>query len=61
MEEKPVCDAFQKNPDGSWTAIRGVALKVRNRTLVISQGMTFKKSEPFLAIDVAEWPDEHCS
>jgi len=61
MEEKSVCDAFRKNPDGSWTSIRAVPLKVGNRTIVISQGMTFKRGEPFLAVDVAEWLDEHCS
>ena len=61
MEEKSVCDAFQKNPDGSWTSIKAVLLKMGNRTISIGQGITFKRGEPFLAVDVAEWLDEHCS
>ena len=61
MEEKSVCEAFQKNPDGSWTSIKATALKVGNRTLAISEGITFKRGEPFMLVDVAEWLDEHCS
>jgi len=61
MEEKSVCEAFEKNADGTWTSIRATALKVGNRTIAISQGIVFKKGEPFLAVDVAEWLEEHCS
>ena len=58
--EESVCDAFKKNPDGSWTSIKAAALKVENRTIVISEGITFNKGEPFMFLDVAEWLDEHC-
>ena len=61
MEEKSVCDAFQKNPDGSWTSIKATALKVGNRTIAISEGITFHRGEPFMLVDVAEWLDENCS
>ena len=61
MEEKSVCEAFQKNPDGTWTSIKATALKVGNRTIAISEGITFKRGQPFMFVDVAEWLDEHCS
>lgn len=60
MEQSP-CDAFQKNDDGTWTSIKATALKLETKTITISQGMTFKKGEEFMFVDVAAWLEEHCS
>ena len=61
MEEQDlsVVDRFTKNPDGTWTCDRAASLKVGNRTIAVSQGMSFTKGEPYLFVDVAEWLDEH--
>jgi len=59
--EESVCDAFQKNPDGSWTSTRAVLLSVGVTKIDIPEGMTFIKGELFMFIDVAGWLDEHCS
>ena len=60
MEQSP-CDAFQKNADGTWPSIKATGLKLEKKTLAIPQGMTFKKGEEFMFVDVAAWLDEHCS
>ena len=60
-ERQPVLDCFKKNPDGSWTSIKATPLKVKNRTIAISEGITFIKGEPFMLVDVAEYLDEQSS
>ena len=59
--EQSTCDAFQKNADGTWTSIKATGLKLEKKTLAIPQGMTFKKGEEFMFVDVAAWLEEHCS
>ena len=60
MEQSPY-DAFQKNDDGTWTSIKATALKLETKTIAIPEGMTFKKGEEFLFVDVAEWLEDHCT
>ena len=60
-EKQQLLDCFKKNPDGSWTSIRATPLKVKNRTIAISEGITFIKGEPFMLVDVAEYLDEQSS
>ena len=59
--EQSTCDAFQKNTDGTWTSIKATGLKLEKKTIAIAQGMTFKKGEEFMFVDVAAWLEEHCS
>ena len=60
-EEKSPCDAFEKDSDGNWCCIDPVSIKIENRVIVISKGMTFTKGVPYLMVDVAKWLDENCS
>ena len=60
-EKQQLLDCFKKNPDGSWTSIKATPLKVKNRTIAISEGITFNKGEPFMLVDVAEYLDEQSS
>ncbi len=57
-QERPILDSFKKNPDGTWTSIRATPLKSGNRTITISEGLTFTRGEPFMFIDVAELLEE---
>ena len=57
-QEQPILDNFKKNPDGTWTSIRATPLKYGNRTITISEGLTFTRGEPFMLIDVAELLEE---
>jgi hypothetical protein len=59
MMEQSASDAFQKNPDGTWTSIKATTLKLETKTIAIPMGMTFKKGEEFLFVDVVEWLEEH--
>jgi len=59
MEQSP-CEAFQKNPDGTWVSTKATTLKVKNRTMTIPMGMKFTRGEVFMFIDVAEWLEENC-
>jgi hypothetical protein len=57
------CDAFQKNPDGSWSAMRSVDINAGGRNLPIREGARFKPGAAFLGTDIAEqldrtWPSE---
>jgi len=58
QKDQSLLDAFQKNPDGTWTSIRATSLKVGTRVIAIGEGMTFTKGEPFLFVDVAATLDE---
>lgn len=64
------CDAFQKNPDGSWTSIKasfitfgGHSLPLRDIKLV--PGMTFRRGVPAVFVseplDIAQLLDERCT
>lgn len=60
MQESP-CNAFKKNPNGSWTCIRPVTLfKPAGGSISLSPGITFKKGVVFMGLKVAKWLDENC-
>jgi hypothetical protein len=54
------CDAFQKNPDGSWSAMRSVDIYAGGRNLPIREGSRFKPGAAFLGTDIAEQLDRSC-
>jgi hypothetical protein len=57
QKDQDIIDRFKQNPDGTWTSVKAAPLKVGNRTITISEGMTFTKGEPFMFVDVAEYLD----
>jgi len=70
VEVQVSCDAFQKNPDGSWTSIKasfitfgGHSLPLRDIKLV--PGMTFRRGVPAVwlsePIDIAQLLDDSCT
>jgi HdeA/HdeB family len=56
--ERPLCDAFYKNPDGSWTATQSVFLP--GTTRVSRVGGVFRPGVEVDGIDVAAALDKAC-
>ena len=54
------CDAFAKNPDGSWTATRNVAFPGPGRNFNIQQGATFTPNMSFMGLNMASVLDRGC-
>jgi hypothetical protein len=54
------CDAFVKNPDGSWVALHSVAVPGAGRMLNVRDGAVFRPGAAFLGLDVAEQLDRDC-
>ncbi len=55
------CDAFQKNPDGTWTCIKPVTVQTPMGELKFLPGMTFRKGAQYDGIDVATLLDQKCT
>jgi hypothetical protein len=56
--ERPLCDAFYKNPDGSWTATQSVFLP--GTTRVSRVGGVFRPGVEIDGVDVAATLDKAC-
>ncbi len=54
------CRSFQRNDDGSWTAVESVLLEAPNGSATIAPGDTFAPGVLIAGVDLAEWLDEHC-
>jgi hypothetical protein len=63
MEIKPMLsrDAFEKNPDGSWTCIKSTDIKDGGSIIRLKPGMTFKKSQQPWGLNVCELLDQEDS
>jgi len=63
MQQVPTvpCDAFRKNPDGSWACIKPVTIRGPAGEIKISPGLTFRKGVYFMGIDLATLLDQQCS
>ncbi len=47
-------DAFQKNPDGSYSVIRPVVIQGPDTSISLNPGMRFTRGVRFMGIDIAE-------
>ena len=54
------CDAFQKNGDGSWSAMRAVSVPGGGRYINIREGALFRPGSAFLGLDLAAQLDQTC-
>lgn len=55
------CDAFRKNPDGSWTATRAVSVNVGSGTVSVGANTTFAPHAIRLNdVDFANFLDGRC-
>ena len=58
-EKKSPTDAFERDAQGTWHCKQACAIEMENKEIVFTEGMTFTKGIPFMAIDVAKWLDEN--
>ena len=70
VEVQVSCDAFQKNPDGSWTSIKASFITFGSHSLPLRDiklvpGMTFRRGVPAVwldePLDIAQLLDERCT
>ncbi len=58
-EKKSPTDAFERDSRGTWHCKQACAIEIGNKEIVFTEGMTFTKGIPFMAVDVAKWLDEN--
>ena len=56
----PMCDAFVKNADGSWSAVREYSVPAAGRTYNIRAGSHFRPGAAFAGLDMVELLDKEC-
>jgi hypothetical protein len=54
------CDAFIRNADGSWTAMRDVPVGGMGRKLVLRQGSELRPGAAILSVDFATLLEQQC-
>lgn len=54
------CDAFIKNADGSWTAMRNIAVPGAGRVFNVRQGSNFRPGAVFMGMDMVEQLEKDC-
>jgi hypothetical protein len=54
------CDAFIRNADGSWTAMRDVPVSGMGRKLVLRQGSELRPGAAILSVDFATLLEQQC-
>jgi len=55
-----MCDAFVKNADGSWSAVREIAIPAAGRTYNIRSGSRFRPGAAFAGLDMVEMIEKEC-
>lgn len=61
QQVKILCNAFQRNPDGSWTSIRNSDIQTPSATVRINPGILFKKGMIQWGIDIVKALEESCA
>lgn len=57
-----ICNAFRRNPDGSWTCKTAVAFSIPGAGKIGAvSGWTFKPGELHAGVDVAAWLTQNCA
>ena len=54
------CDAFQKNPDGSWSSVRQVVIAGPNGPVTVNPGTSYWVGVAFMGIDLASRLEQQC-
>lgn len=54
------CDAFAKNADGSWTALRNVGVPGPGTTYNINGGAVFRPTDSFMGMNLAQTLEHDC-
>ena len=54
------CNAFRRNPDGSWTCLRPVTIKGPHGEVSIGPGASFQPGTQMMGLDVGAWLNANC-
>lgn len=54
------CDAFQHNPDGSWSPLHRVTITGPNGQVTMGPGVAFRPGVAFMGIDMATVLNRQC-
>jgi HdeA/HdeB family len=54
------CDAFVKNADGSWSALRNAAIRGTGQSLTIREGAVLRPGAAIRGLDLAAQLDQQC-
>jgi hypothetical protein len=54
------CDAFRKNPDGSWSPVRQVVIAGPNGPVTVNPGTSYWVGVAFMGIDLASRLEQQC-
>lgn len=60
QNSNPMCDAFVKNADGSWSALREYAVPAAGRTYNIRSGSHFRPGAAFAGLDMVDMLEKEC-
>ena len=55
-----ICEAFSKNPDGSWSSVQISDIQASGKAIRIPPGMIFNKNRQIWGIDIVEVLEETC-
>ncbi len=60
--EESICNAFRKNPDGSWTCTWPTSIPIApdGGEIKVDPGTSLTKGVLYMDVDLAKWLDEHC-
>ncbi|MBN2239436.1 MAG: hypothetical protein JW712_06660 [Dehalococcoidales bacterium] len=54
-----LAEAFDKDEEGTWTCKQGCSIEINNKEIAFSQGLSFKKDELFMGVDIVSYLEEH--
>jgi len=54
------CNAFKKNPDGSWSPVQLVTISGPNGRLAMNSLYTLRQGVPVMGLDIATMLDQQC-
>lgn len=54
MTDQELLSHFQRNPDGSWSAIRPITIGNQNGSIGVGPGMSFSRGVSFMGVNLAE-------
>lgn len=56
----PLCEAFRRNPDGSWTSVKPVTVETPSIKLQVAPGQTFNRGAFLGGIDIVDRLEKNC-
>jgi hypothetical protein len=59
-QDTSLCPSFQKNADGSWSAMHNVAVPGAGRVFHVQEGAQFRPGMSFMGLDLAAQLDHDC-